>query len=195
VSRVVSNNKVYGSLGMVPVVMIGLYFSWTILLFGAQVAYSFQNRRVYFQERQVEGLDQQSREFIGLRLMVEIARRFLVGEKPVSGAALAELLGVPTSTAGKILQALVNAQLLAENPQGEVAYLPARPLEKITCHDVLHALRTSGNGDVATRDDPTRALVRAHYERFQAVTQAAAGNVTLGRLAAEAAAPPTGPTA
>ena len=134
-------------------------------------------------------MDQESREFIGLRLMVEIARRFLVGEKPVSGAALAEFLGVPTSTAGKILQAFVNAQLLAENPQGEVAYLPARPLEKITCHDVLHALRTNGNGGMATRDDPARAQVRAHYEHFQAVTQAAAGNVTLAKLAEEAAAP------
>ena len=44
VSRVVSNSKIYGSLGLVPVFMIGLYFSWLILLFGAQVAYAFQNR-------------------------------------------------------------------------------------------------------------------------------------------------------
>lgn len=189
VSRVVSNNKVYGSLGMVPVVMIGLYFSWIILLFGAQVAYSFQNRRAYFQERQVENLDQHSREFIGLRIMVEIARRFLGGEKPVTGAALSELLGVPTRMAGKILQALVSARLLAENQQGETAYLPARPLEKITCHDVLHALRTSRNGNVATREDTMREQVRRHYERFQEVEKSAAGHVTLATLAAEATAP------
>lgn len=189
VSRVVSNNKVYGSLGMVPVVMIGLYFSWIILLFGAQVAYSFQNRRAYFQERQVENLDQHSREFIGLRIMVEIARRFLGGEKPVTGAALSELLGVPTRMAGKILQALVSARLLAENQQGETAYLPARPLEKITCHDVLHALRTSRNGNVATREDTMREQVRGHYERFQEVEKSAAGHVTLATLAAEATAP------
>ncbi len=190
VSRVVSNNKIYGSLGMVPVVMIGLYFSWMILLFGAQVAYSYQNRRAHFQERQDEGLDQRSREFIGLRLMVEIARRFHAGEPPMTGAALSELLGVPTRTAGKLLQTLVSARLLAESQTGEVAYLPARPLEAITCHDVLHALRTSLTGGVVTRDDPTRAQVRGHYERFQAVEQAAAGNVTLARLAVEAATPP-----
>ena len=40
VSRVVSNSKIYGSLGLVPVFMIGLYFAWLILLFGAQVAYA-----------------------------------------------------------------------------------------------------------------------------------------------------------
>ncbi len=188
VSRVVSNSKVYGSLGLVPVVMIGLYFSWVIMLFGAQVAYSFQNRRAYFQERQVENLDQRSREFVGLRIMVEIGRRFLAGEKPVTGAALSELLGVPTRLAGKILQALVGARLLAESQQGETAYLPARPLEKISCHDVLIALRTSRNGSVATREDAMRGPVREHYERFQEVEQSAAGKVTLAALAAEAAA-------
>src|SRR5207247_7682604 len=50
VSRVVSNSKIYGSLGLVPVLMIGLYFSWLILLFGAQVAYAFQNRATYLEE-------------------------------------------------------------------------------------------------------------------------------------------------
>lgn len=189
VSRVVTNNKIYGSLGMVPVVMVGLYFSWLILLFGAQVAYSFQNRRAYFHERQVENLDQRNREFIGLRIMVEIARRFACGEKPVTGVALSELLSVPTRLAGKILQALVSARLLAEVQNVEVAYLPARPLDKITCHDVLHALRTSRNSSVATRDDAVREQVRGHYERFQAVEKAAAADVTLASLAAEAAAP------
>lgn len=189
VSRVVANNKVYGSLGMVPVVMIGLYFSWLILLFGAQVAYSFQNRRAYFQEKQVENLDQQSREFIGLRIMVEIGRRFLAGEKPPTGTALSEFLGVPTRMAGRILSSLVGARLLAESQQGEIAYLPARPLEQITCHDVLQALRTAKNGGVATRDDVMRERVRGHYEGFQSAEKATAANVTLASLAAESIPP------
>src|ERR1035441_7472218 len=54
VSRVVSNSRIYGSLGLVPVFMIGLYFSWLILLFGAQVAYAYQNRATYFEEKQIE---------------------------------------------------------------------------------------------------------------------------------------------
>ena len=193
VSRVVSNSKVYGSLGLVPVVMIGLYFSWVILLFGAQVAYSFQNRRAYFHERQVENLDQRSREFIGLRLMVEVARRFLTGEPPATGAVLSELLGVPTRLAGKILQALVNARLLAESQQAETAYLPARPLEQISCHDVLHALRTSRSGSVATRDDALREKVRGQMERFQEAERAATANVTLAALASEATAARSAP--
>src|SRR5208283_5869141 len=53
VSHVVTNSKIYGSLGLVPVFMIGLYFSWAILLFGAQIAYAFQNRASYFEDKQI----------------------------------------------------------------------------------------------------------------------------------------------
>jgi membrane protein len=184
VSRVVTNNKVYGSLGMVPVLMVGLYFSWIILLFGAQVAYSYQNRRAYFQEKQVENLDQQSREFIALRLMTEIGRRFHAGEKPATGVMLSEQLGVPTRLTGRILQALIAAGLLVEGNQGEATYLPARPLERITCHDILQALRTSRTGGLATLDDAARERVRRHYERFQEQERAAANQVTLASLVA-----------
>jgi membrane protein len=184
VSRVVSNSKVYGSLGMVPVVMIGLYFSWLILLFGAQVAYSFQNRRAYYQERLVENLDQHTRELAGLRLMVEIARRFHAGQKAPTGILLSELLGVPTRLTGKVLQALTNARLIVEVNQGDQAYVPARPLEEITCHQVLEALRTSGTGPLALRESPAREHVRDAYESFQLAEQAVSGKLTLASLVA-----------
>src|SRR5208282_4677745 len=68
-SRVVANSRIYGSLGLIPVFMIGLYFSWAILLFGAQIAYAFQNRQAYLQDKLAENVNQRGREFIALRLM------------------------------------------------------------------------------------------------------------------------------
>ena len=49
--------------------MFGLYLSWLILLFGAQVAYAFQNRRAYVQEKQAESVNQRGREFVAFRLI------------------------------------------------------------------------------------------------------------------------------
>src|SRR5439155_7500124 len=68
-SKVVSASKIYGSLGAIPIFLFGLYLSWTILLFGAQVAYAYQNRRAYLQEKQAESVNQRGREFIALRMM------------------------------------------------------------------------------------------------------------------------------
>ncbi|MEW6161658.1 MAG: YihY/virulence factor BrkB family protein, partial [Verrucomicrobiota bacterium] len=76
VSRVVTYSKVYGSLGLVPIFLIGLYFSWLIVLFGGQVAYAMQNRKAYLQEKLAESINHRGREFVALRMMTLIGQRF-----------------------------------------------------------------------------------------------------------------------
>src|SRR5262249_41471567 len=92
VSRVVSTSVIYGSLGLVPVFMIGLYLVWWILLFGAQVAYAFQNRASFLEQRQVEHMGQRGRELLAVRLMAWIGRRFLHGQPPLGVFEMAKEL-------------------------------------------------------------------------------------------------------
>src|SRR5581483_1820670 len=114
VSRVVSNSKIYGSLGLVLVFMIGLYFSWLILLLGAQVAYAFQNRTSYLEEKQVESINQRGREFIALRLMTLIGQYYLRGDPPNSIQDLASELCVPSRLVRQIMETLAAARLVVE---------------------------------------------------------------------------------
>ena len=154
VSRVVSNSKIYGSLGLVPVFMAGLYFSWLILLFGAQVAYAFQNRKAYLQDKLVENVNQRGREFIALRLMTCIGQWFQSGQPPVTLQKISAELGIPSRLAQQVLQPLLAAHLIVEIGGARPGYAPARPLEAITAHHVLHALRTGGGQELPMRDCP-----------------------------------------
>ncbi|MBI3417531.1 MAG: YihY family inner membrane protein [Verrucomicrobia bacterium] len=184
VSRVVTNSKIYGSLGMVPVFMIGLYFSWMILLFGAQVAYAYQNRRTYFQERQVEAVHQLGREFVAVRLMTLIAQSFQHGQKPPTVAELSQTLAVPSKLAGQLLRVLVQARLLAETTNSDTGYTPARPLNQITFHDILQALRVGQGQELATLDDAARQVVQSELARIRSAEEGAAKTVTLEALRA-----------
>jgi membrane protein len=188
VSRVVSNSKIYGSLGLVPVFMIGVYLSWLILLFGAQVAYAFQNRSTYFEERQVENINQRGREFIALRIMTRVGQRYLQGAPPLAVTDLAEELSVPTRLVRQILQILAAAQLVVETAGAEAAYLPARPMEQITCHDILQAMRATQGQELATRDEPSRAEVYGEFQRIQEAERQVASAVTMLALANRAQA-------
>jgi membrane protein len=179
VSRVVSNSKIYGSLGLVPVFMIGLYFSWLILLFGAQVAYAFQNRVSYLEEKQVETINQRGREFIALRLMTHIGQRYLRGEPPASIAEMAADLSVPSRLVRQIMQSLAAARLVVETAGAETAYLPARPMDNITCHDLLLALRATQGQELETRDEPTRREVYGEFQRIQEAERKASSSVTM----------------
>lgn len=79
VSRVITNSEIYGKLGLVPVFMLGLYLSWVILLFGAQVAYAYQNRAAYLQDKIADNINQRGREFVALRIMTLLGQRFQNG--------------------------------------------------------------------------------------------------------------------
>jgi membrane protein len=188
VSRVVSNSKIYGSLGLVPVFMIGLYFAWLILLFGAQVAYAYQNRASYLEQRQVENINQRGREFVALRLMTCIGQRFLHGEQPPGVAQMGQDLCIPTRLVQQVLQTLASARLVVETTGDGPAYLPARPLETITCHDVLQALRATQGQELATADEPLRDELYGEFNRIEDAERQAASAVTMLALARRAEA-------
>jgi membrane protein len=179
VSRVVSNSKIYGSLGLVPVFMAGLYFSWLILLFGAQIAYGFQNRRSYLQDKLIENVNQRGREFIALRLMTCLGQRFQNGQPPVSAQKLSAELDIPSRLVQQVMQTLLTARLVVETGGNEHGFTPARPLDQITAHDVLHALRTGAGQELPMRDSPVRAEVYGEFARIEKAERDAAAAVTM----------------
>jgi membrane protein len=187
-SRVVTNSKIYGSLGLVPVFMIGLYFSWAILLFGAQVSYAFQNRKAYLQEKLVEHVNQRGREFIALRLMTCICQYFQTGRPPVTLQKISAELGIPTKLAQQVLQTLLTARLVVEVAGSENSYTPGRPLEAINAHDVLSAMRAANGQELAIRNEPVYAEVLGEFARIQEAEKQASSSVTMLALVHRATA-------
>lgn len=178
-TRVLTNNAIYGSLGVLPLFLFGVYLSWLILLFGAQVAYVFQFRKAYLQERQAGRVHQQAREFVALRFMTELGRRFAAGRKPATATELAEQFGVPPKLAKETLLTLASAKLLVETSNTDTGFAPARPLTQITVRDVLRALRAGQGRDVPTADDDARTVVRDEFQAVLAAEDVRAGSVTL----------------
>ncbi len=178
VSRVVSNSKVYGSLGLVPVFMAGVYFSWYILLFGAQIAYAFQNRKLYLQERIAENVNQRGREFVALRLMTCIGQRFQRGLPAPSSQVMSEELCIPSRLVQQVLQTLIAAHLVIEVSGVEPAYTPGRPLEQINAHHILQAMRARGQ-ELLTRNEPVREEVYGEFARIQEAEKHAASSITM----------------
>jgi membrane protein len=183
VSRVVSNSLIYGSLGLIPVFMIGLYLVWWILLFGAQVAYAFQNRASFVEQRQVEHLGQRARELLALRLMAWIGRRFLRGQSPLNVFEMAKELELPTRLIQQVMQVLCNARLVTATAGPDVAYFPARPLTSISCHEILLAMRDGRDRKMAFRREPSSSKVYGLFATIENAQEQVAGRITLQDLA------------
>jgi membrane protein len=181
-SRVVSASKIYGPLGVFPVFLIGLYISWLILLFGAQVSYAFQNRQAYLQEKLAETVNQRGREFVALRLMLAVGDRFRQGLLPPTLAELAQELGVSGRLVAQLVERLRQSQLLIELNAPAAAYAPSRPLDRITTGDILWALRVGRGQEPATRPGCEREVARAAFTTVQEAERRAAEPITLEQL-------------
>ena len=179
VSRFVTSNMIYGSLGLLPVFMAGLYISWVILLFGVQVSYAFQNRKDYLQDKFAENVNQRGREFIALRLMTCLGLRYHNGQPPATTEQIAVELGISNRLTDKIMQTLLGARLISEVAGAEAAYFPARPLEAINAHQVLLALRSVNKPVVYTREEPVRDEIYGEFARIEEAERAAAASVTM----------------
>ena len=129
-------------------------------------------------------------DFVALRLMTYIAQRFYLGVKPPTRLMMSHALGVPSQLACQVLNALVAAHLLVEISGDETGYTPGRPVDKITVEDILSALRVGTGSELATSDDPSRAVVREQYEKVVLAELHAAGAVTLQNLVMRVASLP-----
>ena len=191
VSRVVTNSEIYGKLGLVPVFMLGLYFSWVILLFGAQVAYACQNRAAYLQDRIAENVNQRGREFVALRIMTLLGQRFQNGQPPARVIELSTDLGVPSRLTQRVLCTLAEAQLVRQAAGEGDAFVPARPLESINAHHILRAMRAGAGKELLVDDTAAMTGIYGDFARIEAAERAAAEKISVLTLVQHLPAPLT----
>ena len=183
VSRAVSASKLYGSLMLLVLVMGGLYILWLIILFGAQIAYAYQNRTAYLQDRLAENVNQRGREFVALRIMTAVARRFQAGQSAATVPQISSELGVPSRLTQSVLRILTKTCLVTEVAGAEAAFVPARPLEVISVHDILIAMRTGTGQELPLSEAPELAAIYGEFARIEAAERNAASRVCLITLA------------
>ncbi len=182
VSKVMTYKSLYGSLGTLPVFLLGLYVSWVILLFGAQVAHAFQNRSYSLQDKHAEGINTFGREFSALRIALYSSRCFDTGLPAPTVSDMGRELVIPSVLASQVVQLLVHHKVLVEVTGLEPGYTPARSLSQIRLEDLIHAVRSGTGQDLATRDDAMQRLLLKELDAIRRAESVVAGSVTLEDL-------------
>lgn len=183
VSQVVTYNKIYGGLGIIPVFLVGLYLSWVIVLLGAQVCYAVQNRRALVSRTAAERVDQKCRERYACRLVLLVTQRFLRSQPPLAVTELADQLGAPPQVLNQIITRLIEAGVLAETGDDELKLVPARPPETVCLSDVLHILRTHTGTCEEAAPPPGQEHVEELLFGLDKAARDATGNMNYRQLA------------
>lgn len=183
-SQVLHYSKVYGSLGAIPVMMVGLYFSWMIVLYGAEVAHAAANPVI-------ETVPLPTGDLGRSRMVLEVARLvasdFLAGKGGTSRRSIVERSLLPDEWVGAALAWLRDGGFLAEAPRDGVdgaplVYLPTRPPGQIGVLDVVRSVRRPP-GDCDGLPPPAEPVERVLSE-LDAAERAGLGDLTLAELVA-----------
>lgn len=179
VARAMSASKFYGGVFLIVLLLGGLYILWLILLFGTQIAYAYQNRVAYLHERLAENVNHRGREFVALRIMTCLGRRFQIGQCPATVTEISTELAVPSRLTQSVLQILSATRLVTEVTGPEAAFIPARPLDAISAHDILIAMRTGSGQELPVSDVPGMAEIYGEFARIEQAERNAAAGVTV----------------
>lgn len=133
-------HAVYGSVAAVPIFLFWLFVSWTLLLFGARLAYVFQYRGTIV-ARGPRGDSAAGREIIAGQAMLAVARAFDAGEPALDAGDLATRIGASAEETGEAVAALRQRGVVVALTDGGL--VPARPLEKITLLDIRRGVAGS----------------------------------------------------
>ena len=146
----------FSGFALFPLLMMWIYLSWVILLFGALVAFAYQNEKTFAMERMSNSATFAYREALALRAVVEMARRFRDGLPGLTAAEAVAAWNVPMRLLNETLDCLVGAKLVTRCATEPVTFQPARSPENTHAGDVIRAMREHG-------EDPSLLLQDSAY--------------------------------
>ncbi|MGH8564883.1 MAG: YhjD/YihY/BrkB family envelope integrity protein [Gammaproteobacteria bacterium] len=170
---------IYSSFAILILFFIWLYIAWLIVLVGAEVAHLHQyptiSREVVF-----EAPGYRLREWQGLQLLVEIARRYFAGQPTSPPVELATHLRIPLSTVEELVDAFVQHGLLLRATEPEGIALTRSP-EEVSALEIFDILRgPQSPADLAPSESAVSQLIDRRERAIQEVMEGA----TLKSLAA-----------
>lgn len=188
VQQVVSNNSLYGSVGIIVILMLGLYVFWLLILLGGQVTYAVQNADFLTNENAWQNTSERARELISLSALLLVLKRFKSGYPPIRTSELLKKLRIPSHVLNTCINRLCDLGYLnkveSSNAEEERdhAYQPGLPAENITLADFKQSIETYGNdegADLAAASDPA---IQIYLEEVIGLKDCPAANIDLGKL-------------
>jgi membrane protein len=180
-------SSVYGSLSAIPVFLLWLYLSWTIVLLGAQVAFASGNISTYREEILASTASQATRELLALRIVVEVAGRFEAGEPPIGREELPQALQASGRLINQVTDDLLEIGCLVQVDEGK-QIAPVRDLSALNPADLLKLLRQRGEKRIDLRRDDVTKKLDALSEQMAEASHNAVSGATIGALAAKRSA-------
>ncbi len=191
VVNMVSYDRVYGTLSVIPVTLVWLYLSWVIILFGAEVGFTIQNFEDLAAKDERERRGIRLRLYYAVRTVHTVCLRFVRGESPKVLEELAREFQIAEYALRSVVSELVAHGMLARVEGEADAFVPAKSPETMTVKTVIDALHGTRFDAPAKSDtmwidaDPVRDVIHELFRRYERAADEQLGGMTFADLASK----------
>jgi membrane protein len=138
-------SKIYGTFAYIPIFLFWLQMSWTILLFGVELAFAIQNRDTYAEEQAAVRASMVSKLWVAFSVMQEAVRVFQSSEAALETVAYARKNNIPIRLMNEIVSVLARANILGSViAEGQDTYTLLQAPENVTAKKIYNLFITDG---------------------------------------------------
>ena len=173
---------IYGSFAALPLFLLWVHISWLILLFGAEISFSYQNVHTFEYEPDCEKASVSFKILVVLKIAHEIVKNFCLGEKSLTAAEISLILDAPIRLINLLLSELVDAGILSEIKEvseKDVSYQPARKVQDLNVFFVVNAFLNKGFHDIPIADSAAIKALSNSITEFGSLIKTSKDNILL----------------
>jgi len=166
-------NAIYGSYAAIPLFLLWLQLSWTIVLFGAEIAYAAQNVQNFYFEKETKNVSHRYRYFISILILNILCKRFEKEEGPMTVNEISSQYEIPIRLTSRTLCRLHEMHLISETnslkEKDVIAYQPAIDINKLTLGYFFQRMFEHGSEDFKI---DINNLYKPHWESLLKIEDA-----------------------
>ena len=176
-TRASTRDVLFAGFAALPLFLLWLYASWSILLLGAELGYVVQHVGIMEWRELEKRYGESLRRFVAVRAVLGITRNMLAGHEPPDLKSLSAEMKTPVPVLSGALEPLVEAGILTPRSDRKPGFNLALDPHQITLARLLLAMR----GEVAlpkklsSRDRLSRAVISLLQEVDSSLTDSRAG--------------------
>lgn len=180
-----SLNAIYGGFAALPLFLIWVQYSWYVVLFGAELAYSYENVDHYELEEDIQGLSLHYRKGIALLIANLVAKRFYDSAPSLTAKEISENLDLPIRLTKMMLNDFVETGVFVEvktDVDNVIVYHPGVTESKFTVKFVIDALEKKGGNSLPINESADMAKIQAILQAVDANLETKIGSLQIKEI-------------
>ncbi|MEM9324534.1 MAG: YihY/virulence factor BrkB family protein [Bacteroidota bacterium] len=177
-------NAIYGSFAALPLFLIWLQLSWTIVLFGAEYAYATQNANLWQHDLKSMKLSNRHRWEVTFLVLRHIIKNFEQGDEALTVSDLSSKVQIPYRFVRDVCQDLTDAGVLNQvNTEDDTeAFQPAMDIAKLDMHTVMTKVNERGFDSLKADDDEVFKRIESVMMELESSIKSAPANRLIKQL-------------